>query len=182
MNLRAHLLQLHVPGGVKNDVLDELFAVTAEAFDLACPATAGRPFDERLRSYAEFTRDAVEGAVAAGRDLPAIERRLFAGAELLGARVRTELGVRGTADVMAVARPLYRVIEIDLRGTARGDVTVDRCFFSRFYSPQVCRVISSLDAGLFAGLSGGGRLVFVQRITEGHDCCLARFAPEESAS
>jgi hypothetical protein len=177
----ARLLRLHVPLPVKHRVLDELFAATADAFAVACPATGGRPFDERLRRYAEFTRSEAERAVAGGHDLPALERRLFALAERLGARLRTDLGVAGTAEVMAVGRSLYRVIGIDLRGTDQGDVTVSQCFFSRYYSPAVCRVISALDAGLFAGLSDGGSFVFSQRITEGYSCCLAAFTPKEGS-
>ena len=38
-------------------------------------------------------------------------------------------------------------------------MTVDRCAFAERYSPPVCRLMSSLDAGLIAGLTDGGRLV-----------------------
>jgi hypothetical protein len=37
-----------------------------------------------------------------------------------------------------------------------------------------------LDAGLLAGLSDGGRLVFSQRITEGYACCRARLWVSEA--
>ena len=56
------------------------------------------------------------------------------------------------------------------RGLCRNEFAIRRCFFSGFYSPEVCRLISSLDEGLAAGLTGG-KLCFVQRITDGGSCC-----------
>jgi hypothetical protein len=53
---------------------------------------------------------------------------------------------------------------------------VDRCAFAERYSPPVCALMSSLDAGLIAGLTRGGRLLFSERITEGNVRCLARIS------
>ena len=78
---------------------------------------------------------------------------------------------------MAAARVVYGLLDIDLRGTPDGEITVRRCAFSDSYSPEVCRLVSALDTGLLAGLSGGDRLEFTQRITEGGPCCLARLRP-----
>jgi hypothetical protein len=78
---------------------------------------------------------------------------------------------------MAAARMVYGLLDIDLRGTRDGRITVRRCAFSDVYSAEICRLISALDAGLLAGLSGGDRLEFTQRITEGAPCCLARLRP-----
>jgi hypothetical protein len=39
--------------------------------------------------------------------------------------------------------------------------------------------MSALDAGLFAGLTGGRTLTFTQRITEGAPACLANLRPTE---
>jgi hypothetical protein len=80
---------------------------------------------------------------------------------------------------MVAARAAYRVLGIDLRGSATGEVVVARCAFARVYAPEVCAVMSSLDAGLFAGLTGGRRLTFTQRISEGAPACLATLAPPE---
>jgi hypothetical protein len=57
---------------------------------------------------------------------------------------------------------------------SHGEITVRRCPFSDVYSVEVCRLVGALDSGLLAGLSGGDRLEFTQRITEGAPCCLAR--------
>ena len=65
------------------------------------------------------------------------------------------------------------MLAIDLRTDQQGNVVVDRCAFASWYSPGVCRLMSSLDAGLIAGLTHGGRLTFSERITEGRPRCLA---------
>ena len=74
---------------------------------------------------------------------------------------------------MRAARIAYRMIGIDLRADEHGAVVVDRCSFAAWYSPRVCHLMSSLDAGLIAGLTQGGRLTFSERITEGRPRCLA---------
>jgi hypothetical protein len=180
MNLLARLLDFHTPGLVKERILDELVAATAAGFGRAAPATGGLPYDERLAVYARFTRDEAERTIREGRDLAETEIRLRREAFALGRRLRGILGVEGPVEALAVARPLYRAIGIDFRGTPDGEVTVRRCFFRDFYTPEVCRLISALDEGVLAGLAGGGHLVFSQRLTEGHDCCRAHFAAEEA--
>ena len=112
-----------------------------------------------------------------GRDLAEVQRRLYDGAYRMGQELRRAFRVANTTDALAAARVLYRALGIDLRATPAGEVTVHRCFFSDYYSSPVCRVIASLDKGLFAGLSDGGQLSFTQRITEGSDCCKADFRP-----
>jgi hypothetical protein len=114
------------------------------------------------------------------------------------------LYVRTVEETMAAGRLLYRMLGIDFQGDARGEVprrgrsprrwpsgystreegergevTIARCYFSSYYSPQVCRLMSAMDQGLFAGLSGGGRLIFMTRITEGYDHCQAQFTAWE---
>jgi hypothetical protein len=81
---------------------------------------------------------------------------------------------------MEVATLLYAVLGIRLEGTSNG-LTVTSCAFSRCYSPETCRVVSSLDAGFMAGLSAGGQLTFTQRMTEGFDRCQASFVPAQAS-
>jgi hypothetical protein len=54
-----------------------------------------------------------------------------------------------------------------------GDVMVVRCAFARVYGPDVCRLMSSMDSGLIAGLTDAGGLHFTGRITEGASACRA---------
>ena len=82
---------------------------------------------------------------------------------------------------MAAARVVYGLLDIDLRGNGRGEITVRRCPFSKVYSAEVCRLVGALDSGLLAGLSGADRLEFTQRITEGAPACLARLRPRRRA-
>jgi hypothetical protein len=109
------------------------------------------------------------------RDLPEIRRRLYDGAYRMGSDLRSAFHITNTAGALSAARVLYRALGIDLQASPAGDVTVLRCFFGDYYSSPVCELIASLDEGLFAGLAGGGRLLFTQRITDGCQCCKAEF-------
>ena len=94
------------------------------------------------------------------------------------AELRKTLRPATPDELRTAMRLLYRAIGINAKFDMEGNVTISACYFSSFYSGRICRLISALDAGVAAGLSGGGRLVFSQRMTEGHDCCLARLELE----
>lgn len=173
MNPLLSALQLHVPGPLRDRGMADLFRCTAGAFGCDVPPLDGLSHRQRLRLYAQFTRDQAERALAREPDAAALKDRLFQGAFLLGGGLRERLRIATLQEALAAGRILYRLLEIDFRGTGQGEIAIDRCLFSRYYSNHVCQVISSLDEGLLAGLSGGGRLVFTQRITEGHACCRA---------
>jgi hypothetical protein len=177
MSLALRLLDGHVPAFVRRAALRALFATTAAGFGCPVPPLDGLDADALLRRYAQFTREQAEAALRDGQDLPALSDRLECGARTLGARLRSGLRLRTTEDAMAAARMLYGLLDIDLRGTRDGDITVRRCAFSDTYSAEVCRLVGALDFGLLAGLAGADRLEFTQRITEGAPCCLARLRP-----
>jgi hypothetical protein len=133
-----------------------------------------------LERYASFTIRCAEQAMGDYTD-PVVSRRMWENAYALGASLRRRLGVRTRTDALRAARVAYRMIDIDLRADEHGDVMVDRCAFAGRYSPRVCGLMSSLDAGLIAGLTDGGSLAFSERITEGRPRCLARISwPEAS--
>lgn len=176
MNLAGEMLRFYVPEPVRRRALRELFECTATAFGAPAPAFDDASADNLLAGYAAFTaRHAVAALQDTLMDLALIRERLYFSAYAIGYRLRQELDVTSTADAMAAARAVYGILRIDFRQGASGQVRVERCFFSRFYSPEVCKLMSSLDQGLLAGLSGGGRLQFRQRITEGAPRCLATF-------
>jgi predicted ArsR family transcriptional regulator len=177
MSLAVRMRDRHVPAAARRAALRALFATTAAGFGCPAPPLGGLDADALLRRYALFTTDQAEAALRDGRDLLALQDRLERGARALGARLRTGLRLRTTEDAMAAARVVYGLTDIDFHGTGHGEITVRRCPFSEVYSAEVCRLISALDAGLLAGLSGGDRLEFTQRITEGAPCCLARLHP-----
>ena len=177
MGILVGALGAYTPECVRGWALGRLTAATAEAFGAQAPPLAGLGADARLAAYARFTRAQAEAWLSAGRDVEALEGRLFRAAGELGGQCRAWLRPRTTRDVLAGARLLYRLLDIDLRRDAGGEVTVARCYFSRYYSAEVCRLMSAMDRGLLAGLSGGGELAFSARITEGQPCCRALFRP-----
>ena len=181
MSLALRLLDGHVPAVLRRVALRALFATTAAGFGCPVPSLKGLDADALLRRYAQFSRDQAEAALRDGRDVPALHDRLERGARSLGARLRTGLRLHTTEDAMAAARVVYGLLNIDLHGNGRGEVTVRRCRFSEVYSAEVCRLVGALDSGLLAGLSGADRLEFTQRITEGAPVCLARLRPRRRA-
>ncbi|MBN1224626.1 MAG: hypothetical protein JXB23_15360 [Candidatus Aminicenantes bacterium] len=180
MNIFWHVLRMYVPASVKKKKLEELCTLTADAFQCSAPEISGLAYREALTRYASFTRDKTIKAIESGEDVAALKNRLYRNAWRLGGNIREDFKIKNLADVMAVSRILYRILGIDFRGNRKGEVEIRKCFFSPFYSGQICRIISSLDEGMLAGLSDGGRLSFEQRITEGKDCCRALLSLEEN--
>jgi hypothetical protein len=173
MSLRLRALELHIPAWVARSALRRLFDATASAFGRDPVDVRGLAHRELLERYAAFTIGCAERILA---DLPAADAasdRMWRSAYALGESLRRRLGVRTRGEALRAARIAYRMIGIDLRADEHGTVVVDRCAFAGWYSPRVCHLMSSLDAGLIAGLTQGGRLTFSERITEGRPRCLA---------
>ena len=176
MNAWLPRLLAHTPAIVRRVALVQLFRATAAAFQTGMPRLSGLSREQCLLAYARFTTACAEDALRRGGDLPAVQERLYRNAYRLGRTPGWLLRLHTVDDVMAVGRLLYGVLDIDFAGSAGGEITIGRCYFSSFYAPKVCRLMSAMDRGLLAGLAGGGDLVFSQRITEGQTCCRARFA------
>jgi hypothetical protein len=180
MSVLLRLLPHHLPVFAREEIIAELFEATAKAFECPAPAQNHLAYDERLRAYALFTREQAEKALQAGRDIPALKTRLYRNAYPLGGKLRKWFGLSTIDEVMELGQILYRAIGVEMQGDGQGDVRVERCYFSRCYSAPVCDLISALDDGVFSGLSGGSRLTFSERLTEGRACCRAklRMGPE----
>jgi hypothetical protein len=166
-------LETHMPACARKRALWALFRATARAFDRPAPSLAGLSADECLLRYAQFTQRQVGELLQNGDDLPAVQERLYGNAYELGWACRKASCVDTVEETMVVGRILYRLLDIEFRGDEGGNVVISRCYFSRFYSSQVCQVMSAMDSGLLAGLSGGRQLVFSARITEGQTWCRA---------
>jgi hypothetical protein len=179
MNLLFKISVIYVPAFLKKKELMNLFRLTASAFECEIPSTAGLPFEECLMQFAQFTKAEVELIISRKKDLRFIEERLFRGAFEFGNKFRKRFRVSTIHDAMAAGRLLYCMLGIDFHGTDRGIITITKCFFSTTYSPATCRVISSIDRGILAGLSGGGTMVFSERMTEGFGSCRAQIIPQE---
>ncbi len=176
MGLLVRALQIYTPKFVKRRALTELFRATAAGFQAEVPPLAHLDSQACLAEYARFAQAHAEQQLPDGQGIEAVQQRLYRNAVEMGRRQSRWLRPRTVADVMAVGRVLYRILDIDLRGDARGEIVIGRCYFSRLYSAEVCRLMSAMDRGLFAGLSNGGELTFTSRITEGQACCRAHFA------
>lgn len=181
MNIAVLLLQWYTPTFVKKRALHDLFVATAAAFGCTAPPHKGLSYYECLRLFAQFTQNQVEAVIRNGGDLAAVEGCLYEHARRLGEKYARLLHIRSQAEMMVIGRLLYAMLEIDFESNPQGDVVIRRCYFSHFYTGPVCRVMSAMDRGLFAGLSQGGQVHFAARITEGSPCCLARFTlPEQT--
>ena len=176
MNGLVPLLLPHTPAIVRRQALAQLFGATAAAFQCDMPSLSGLSREQCLLAYAQFTADRAEDALRRGDNLPALQERLYDNAYRLGRMPGRLLRVHTVGDVMVLGRFLYSVLDIDFEGAGGGEILIRRCYFSSFYSPQVCQLMSAMDRGLLAGLAGGGELAFTARITEGAPCCRAKFS------
>jgi hypothetical protein len=177
MGALLQILGLAPPFGRKL-ALVAVFRATASAFDRTMPQLHGLSPEQCLHAYAVSTSEWAGDALQRGPDQPALEARLYENACRLARTPGWLFHVRTVDRVTTLAQFIYSILGIDLQGTDSGEITIRTCYFSRFYSAEVCRLMSAMDRGLFAGLSGGGELSFSRRITEGHPCCQASFAAE----
>jgi len=180
MKVELILAEFYVPSFLKKRELTKLFSLTAAAFGGESPRFRRLSYDGLLSKFAEFAEKESTAAMNAGKDFAVIDERLFSGAFAFGEDLRRRFGLHGIEDAMRAARLIYRFLGINFLGTPRGEVTINKCLFGETFSPRTCRVISALDRGLMAGLSGGGEFTFTRRMTEGAETCMAYLIPRGS--
>jgi hypothetical protein len=168
--------RVYLPRSVRRNRLNELFCAAAEAFRQPVPQLEGYSLDRCLAEFGLFTAEYAQESICLGHENE-VQERLYLGARQIGQNIRAQLHIRTLAEVMQACEVIYKALKIEFRGDSQGQICIRRCFFRGFYTSDVCRVISGLDAGLLAGLSGDLKLQFSQRITEGKDCCRARLLP-----
>ena len=172
MNLFVIAAGLWLPEVLRKRGLAALWKVTAEGFGAPIPAIPRGSWDAYRAEYARFT--AGEAAKVLGRDHEVVVReKLSEGAFALGAKLRKLTRLGSIEDVLALAQALYHALGIELYAADDKRISISRCYFSTFYSHETCRLISALDQGFLAGLTGGRLLEFRERITEGAPCCRA---------
>lgn len=164
------LIQLYVPGFIKKKKLTDLFRLTADAFRSKLPELRGLSFADCLSEYALFTKKQAESCLMSGIPVEEVKRRLYQNSYFWGQQLRKSLHIVTWDDAVTAMKVIYKLIGIDFQCDSEGEFIIKQCFFSKYYSGGVCDLISSLDEGLAAGLSGG-TLSFSQRITEGGSCC-----------
>jgi hypothetical protein len=172
------IMQLYMPEFIKKKKLYELFCLTADAFQSELPELRGLSFAECLSKYALFTKEQAGSYLQSGRPLEEAKHRLYQNSYIFGCSLRKSLHLAGWEGAVTALKVIYKLIGIDFQCDRKGEIIIKQCFFSKYYSGEVCKLISSLDEGLAAGLSGGGRLYFNQRITDGCSCCAGYFKGE----
>lgn len=152
-----------------------LMSQTGKAFGVNAPKAAGWSASKLLRAYAQFTAEEAMRVMQNENDLRVLHQKLYQMAYALGRRLRRWLRPKDEKDCLAIVTLLYRNIGIQIEEEASGIFCVRKCYFSGFYTPEVCSVISAIDQGIFAGIYQHGKLAFRERITEGCDVCRADF-------
>lgn len=181
MNLLLNIAQIYLPAFIKKKKVQELFELTAEAFQSDLPAIKNLSYKNCLEAYALFSKTKAEEVIKHHNNTKTVKERLYRNAYQMGEKLRIDFRIKTQADVIRLSEILYKILKIEFTANATGEVIIKRCFFSQFYIPEICELISSLDEGVAAGLSAGGRLVFNERITEGNNCCLATFNMKDNS-
>lgn len=145
-----------------------LLNVTARAFGVPGKWIWYFSSERALREYAVFTKNCMQL-------YPTDPRRLYRSAYVLGRRLRHITGFTDSRELQQLVFFLYRNIHISMNGSIPGEIKISSCYFSRFYTPEQCALMSYVDSGIIAGLCGRGNLKFTERITEGCGRCTAVF-------
>lgn len=170
-----------MPERVKKKKIYELFKITAEAFNLKMPKFELNKISREkfLHEYALFTKEkTIEFIKTYGinsEELIELKNRLYKSSYEMGKEIKKNLKIKNSEEILRVMKFIYEIIKIDFKKGKNGVVIINSCFFSSYYNHDICSVISSLDEGLAAGISGDSKLEFFQRITDGKDCCRAYF-------
>lgn len=163
-------MERHTPEIVRRVALQILMNVTAKAFNMRGKRLWTLRWRDGLRVYAAFTRECSRKNID--------PKSLYAASYALGQRIRHITGLTDAHDLRRLVFWLYGGIGIAMGGKLPGEVVVSGCFFSDYYAPKQCALMSNMDSGIVGGIMGGGKLIFTQRITEGKPCCKARLTSE----
>ncbi len=162
------LFREHTPGWFIGIELQILLGLSAKAYKIPGRVIWFMPPQKALKEYAAFTVRCMESGKE-GSD------KLYPVACALGKRIRQITGFVKEEDLRQLVFWLYKNIRITIKGKLPGDLIIPKCYFSKFYTPAHCKLMSNVDAGVIAGIFGGGELVFTERITEGCGRCKAFF-------
>ncbi|WP_010249312.1 hypothetical protein [Acetivibrio cellulolyticus] len=163
------IIKLYIPGFIKKKKMLELFRLTADAFQCEPPDLRRLTFARILSEYALFTKVQAEGYFQSSLPLDELKQRLYKNSYTYGQNLKKSFHIASREEAVAMLEVIYKLIEIDFK-YEQDKFIIKRCFFSKYYSKEACKLLSSLDNGLAAGLLGG-RLRFYQRIPEGCSCC-----------
>ena len=169
------ILHIYIPNFIKKQKLKELFNLTAAAFQSEMPNIQGLSYQKLLIKYALFTKQLAESYLQSGKSVEAVKERLYNNTYILGQDLRKSLNIKTQKQAELALEIIYNLIGIEFQCNRLGEIEIRQCFFSKYYSSDICKLISSLDEGLAAGLTDGGSICFSHRITEGSSCCKGYF-------
>jgi hypothetical protein len=186
------LLSLYIPEKFKKEKIIQLYKLTSGVFNdypIASNSNGSKAPDtcvlrtltyrEILKKYADYTTMAVNKLLYSRHDINKIKESLFDKSYKLGQEIRNDYNIKTFEDIRFIIKIIYKIVKIDSnlvkdRATGSKELEVKHCFFADYYSADVCSVMSSVDEGIVAGVSGCRQMQFVQRITEGEDHCRAK--------
>ncbi|MCD7809293.1 MAG: hypothetical protein LUH02_08115 [Erysipelotrichaceae bacterium] len=157
-----------------------LMKQTAKVFGVKVPKGIGFSVSKLLKNYAQLTTDISLNFIENKQDRNQLQQDLYYMAFQLGSDLRWWLKPQNNQDCFDIIVMLYRNIKISLCEQSQ-TICVHQCYFSDFYTPEVCSIISAIDQGIFAGVYQGGTLSFYKRITEGHEICVAHFNLDDAS-
>lgn len=154
-------------------VMARMVSAACERPRVALTATT---HEARLEEFGRLSARRAAEAAASPDGGAAARAALISRAYILGRALARALAPLGaTADTVATA--LYANIGIELQPRLPQGVTVPRCAFCAWYSPEQCAFMSAFDRGILTGLVGAGakgaELEFSARLTEGAAACEA---------
>ena len=158
----------HFPAPLIRIELQLLLNATARGFGVKGKRIWHRAPERALAEYAGFTAACMERVRGSAR-----AERLYEEAYALGRKVQRVTGFTGKEERQRLVFLLYRGIGIAMNGSLPGEITVSSCYFSTRYTEEQCALMSYMDSGVAAGICGGSRLEFTERLTEGCHCCRA---------
>lgn len=156
--------------------LQLLMIITAKGLRVPAINILTHSNTEALRCYAEFTRNNLSDDVSTE-----VLQRMNTMAYRTGRLLRVLFLVRTQEAARQLVVKLYRNIGISMSFQSEDLIYFNSCYFSHFYTPNICMAASSLDDGFIRGITGCGRLSFKQRITENCEYCIAQHKYEEKS-
>lgn len=173
MSFILRLSKFYTPIFIKKIILKKLYRITVKAFGLELPYIKRLSYSELLQHYAIYVKVQCSMVLLDSEKIQKIKQNLFVNAFIEGVKLSKLLNIKIMKDIISATELFYSIIKIDFKSNLKGEVCINYCYFSDYFSNEICRIMCFLDEGIIAGISGGYVLNFYQRITENHDCCKA---------
>ena len=115
------------------------YTVCRRAFRVSRPKVSSK---NALEAFALFTKE---------KSANGEPERMYDVFYRLGQKVKKLSGLTDPKELEELIFFLYRNIEIDMHGSLENEVWIYPCYFSRYYTPEQCALMSNMDAGYQTG-------------------------------